>query len=73
MVAPHSDDTRHWTEDETELFTGDELVYCGGCCGQHLAKDACDAEMSKDDGTMEKYGASCDAWIDCFVQQCQVG
>jgi len=70
VVAP-GDATRHWTEDETDLFTGGDLIYCGGCCGQHLASDACNVQF--DVGVTHNIeDGLCDRWIACFVEQCRV-
>ena len=73
---------RHWTEDVTELFTGGDVLFCGGCCGQHVATHTCNEHLratgdSKplqvSPGNIEPSpGSGCDAWIDCFVYQCQV-
>jgi len=71
---------RHWTQDNTDLFTGGDLLYCGGCCGQHIAMKICNEHLLTGDNnalqvpgnTNNVPGSGCDAWIDCFVQQCQV-
>lgn len=70
VVLP-GDATRHWTEDETDLFTGGDLMYCGGCCGQHLASDACNVQFSIETNYDGRDGV-CDRWISCFVDQCRV-
>jgi len=70
----------HWTQDETDLFTGGDLLYCGGCCGQHIATNICNEQQrARDDkplqvpgNTINLPGSGCDAWIDCFVRQCKV-
>jgi len=72
---------RHWTEDATDLFTGGDLLYCGGCCGQHVATKTCNEHlMTTGEGKPLQVkglrgdlpGSGCDDWIDCFVYQCQV-
>jgi len=71
---------RHWTQDTTDLFTGGDLLFCGGCCGQHIATKTCnrrvrtagDSKSQVSGDTVNLPGSGCDAWIDCFVYQCQV-
>lgn len=78
---------RHWTDDNTDLFTGGDLLYCGGCCGQHIAVKHCNEHLNTahNRGSIQVHGgqtdnaintpvpgSGCDPWIDCFVHQCQV-
>ena len=76
-------EARHWTEDVTDLFTGGDLLFCGGCCGQHIASSTCNGHLlTEGDGKPLQVssgntinpspGSGCDTWIDCFVEQCQV-
>ena len=69
---------RHWIEDSTDVFTGGDLLYCGGCCGQHVATRFCNEHLATGESRPlqvqqgNNAGSGCDAWIDCFVRQCQV-
>jgi len=53
----------HWTQMETELFPEDGRFYCGGCCGQRLAADAC--HKTKD------HWRGCSNWVQCMQHQCK--
>ena len=71
---------RHWTMDDTDLFTGGDLLYCGGCCGQHIVAKICNKQLlagynkplQVQGNTVNIPGSGCDSWIDCFVYQCKV-
>ena len=81
LVSGDGKSRHHWTQDVTDLFTAGDLLFCGGCCGQHIASKTCNEYLrtAGDSGplqvsgnTINLPGSGCDTWIDCFVYQCQV-
>ena len=66
MAADKGGTNSHWTQMETASFPHDGRFYCGGCCGQHLAKDACDKQHQ------QQHRQRCWNWARCFVRECQV-
>ena len=58
-------DGNHWTQMETETFPDQGRFYCGGCCGQRLAEEACNEKVR---GKWE----GCTNWVQCMEDQCKV-
>lgn len=56
----------HWTQIESRTFPNQGRFYCGGCCGQHLAANACQNHQLNGD---QKKG--CTNWVQCFQRECK--
>ncbi len=55
----------HWTQMEQSAFPDQGKFYCGDCCGQHLAWQACNQQW--------KQGPpGCINWVQCFQRECRV-
>ncbi len=55
----------HWTQMEQSAFPEQGKFYCGDCCGQHIAWDACTDQWRRGP-------PGCINWVQCFQRECRV-